>query len=66
MVLMGVTSCMARLDLEFVAGLSLCELNEQITDSVRITRIQIMIRLIYVMVKFMYKFLLGKSLNAQK
>ena len=39
---MGVTRCIARIDLEIVVGLFSCAFNEQIADSVRITRIQIM------------------------
>ena len=62
---MWVTSCIARLNLEFVVGLFSCAFNEQITDSVRITRIQITICLIYVMVKYIYKFVLGKCFNLQ-
>ena len=63
---MGVTRCIARLNLEVAVGLFSCVFNEQITtDYVRITRIQIMICLIYVMVKYICKFVLGKCLNLQ-
>ena len=63
---MGVLKCIARLDFEIVIGLFSYASNEQISDSVRNTRIQIMICLIYVMVKYdVYKFVLGKCFNLQ-